>query len=60
MWQGGVMTGHDDKDRREPAGIVILVSSEEERKPAISAFIWGGKVLPVPTLPYGRWRPEAA
>jgi hypothetical protein len=54
------MTGQDSKSRREPAGIVIRVSSEEEKKPAISAFIWGGKVLPAPTLPYGRWKPEAA
>jgi hypothetical protein len=55
-----MMTGREGRDRREPAGIVIRVSSEAEKKPAISAFIWGGKVLPVPTLPYGRWRAEAA
>jgi hypothetical protein len=55
-----MMMGHDSKDRRQPAGIVIRVSSETEKKPAISAFIWGGKVLPVPTLPYGRWKPKAA
>lgn len=24
--------------------------------PRISAFIWGGKVRPTPTLPYGRWK----
>jgi hypothetical protein len=47
-------------ERREPAGIVIRVSTETERKPTISAFIWGGKVRPEPTLPYGRWKPEAA
>jgi hypothetical protein len=55
-----MMMGHDSRDRRQPAGIVIRVSSETEKKPAISAFIWGGKVLPVPTLPYGRWKPKAA
>lgn len=27
-----------------------------ERGPRISAFIWGGKVRPSPTLPFGRWK----
>jgi hypothetical protein len=48
------------RGRREPAGIVIRMSAAAEPKPAIAAFIWGGKVLPEPTLPYGRWRPKAA
>jgi hypothetical protein len=54
------MTGQGGNGRREAAGIVIRVSSGEAKKPAISAFIWGGKVLPVPTLPYGRWKPKPA
>lgn len=41
------------EDPRNPPGIVILHRWEEIR-PAISAFIWGGKVRPVPALPYGR------
>jgi hypothetical protein len=45
------------EDPRNPPGIVILHRWEEIR-PAISAFIWGGKVRPVPALPYGR--PTAA
>lgn len=45
---------------RKPAGIVIKVVPAEEKKPAISAFVWGGKVQPAPTLPYGRWKPKAA
>ena len=28
-------------------------------EPRIAAFIWGGKVRPAPTLPYGRWRGAA-
>jgi hypothetical protein len=28
-------------------------------RPRISAFIWGGKVKPTPTLPYGRWKGAA-
>ena len=35
-------------------GIVIHGRFEEPRRPAITAFIWGGKVAPVPMLPYGR------
>jgi hypothetical protein len=37
-------------------GIVIAGGHRgpEERDPRISAFIWGGKVRPTPTLPYGR------
>lgn len=48
------------KAERLPAGIVIHTTSEEASKPRISAFIWGGKVRPEPTLPYGRWKPTAA
>lgn len=42
------------EDPRMPVGIVIHDRVEEPRRPAISAFIWGGKVRPVPALPYGR------
>ncbi len=37
-----------------PTGIVIRDRHEPQRRPAISAFIWGGKVRPTPALPYGR------
>ena len=47
-------------ERELPAGIVIHDVEAAERKPLISAFIWGGKVRPEPTLPYGRWKPTAA
>ncbi len=46
--------------RNMPAGIVIRGRPTAAGKPRISAFIWGGKVRPVPTLPYGRWKPTAA
>jgi hypothetical protein len=42
------------EDPRMPFGIVIHDRIEEQRRPAISAFIWGGKIRPVPALPYGR------
>ncbi|MGQ0813841.1 MAG: hypothetical protein ACT4O1_05190 [Gemmatimonadota bacterium] len=41
-------------DPRNPPGIVILDRWEEPRRPVISAFIWGGKIRPVPAIPYGR------
>ena len=43
-------------------GIVIAGGHRgtETRDPRISAFIWGGKVRPTPTLPYGRRRKGAA
>jgi len=37
-----------------PPGIVIHQPGLEEPRPSIFAFIWGGKVRPVPALPYGR------
>lgn len=36
-----------------PAGIVIRDRQEPQRRPAITAFIWGGKVRPTPSLPFG-------
>ena len=37
-----------------PPGIVIQHPSSPDLRPSITAFIWGGKVAPVPSLPYGR------
>ena len=42
------------EDPRNPPGIVILDRWEEPRRPAITAFIWGGRVPPVPAIPYGK------
>lgn len=47
-------------ERGMPAGIVIRARPEAAVKPLIAAFIWGGKIRPVPTLPYGRWKPTTA
>jgi hypothetical protein len=38
----------------DPPGIVIRGTFGPTPRPAISAFIWGGKVRPVPALPYGK------
>ena len=44
-------------------GIVITDGWEdgmtEGKEPRILAFIWGGRVRPTPTLPYGRWKGAA-
>lgn len=42
-----------EEDPRNPPGIVIS-GRWQELRPAITAFIWGGKVRPVPAIPYGR------
>ena len=44
--------------REDPPGIVIHGTFGPTPQPAIAAFIWGGKVRPVPAIPYGR-RPAA-
>lgn len=38
----------------EAQGIVIVNRFEPQPRPSILAFIWGGKVRPVPSLPFGR------
>lgn len=52
--EGGDSPGH---------GIVITDGWEngttEGKEPRILAFIWGGRVRPMPTLPYGRWKGAA-
>jgi hypothetical protein len=42
-------------------GIVIMDrgSAAGGNRPRIAAFIWGGKVRPTPTLPFGRWKGAA-
>ncbi len=44
-------------------GIVVVDRKAEGtgngNGPRIAAFIWGGKVKPTPTLPYGRWKGAA-
>jgi hypothetical protein len=44
--------------RTSPAGILLREGSETRSIPRAVAFIWGGEVLPAPSLPFGRWKPE--
>jgi hypothetical protein len=55
-WGGG--DSGEGRCREPLPGIVIARGgrSSESRAPRIAAFIWGGKVRPTPTLPYGRWK----
>ena len=53
--------GRGSPEERSP-GILVTdarVASEPRIEPRIAAFIWGGKVRPTPTLPYGRWKGAA-
>jgi hypothetical protein len=46
---------------RDPPGIVIRDGvATPPKPPAISAFVYGGRVRPIPTLPFGRWRLRSA
>ena len=58
----GRAEGRDGKSHEVP-GIVIADGRQgangARRSPRIQAFVWGGKVQPTPTLPYGRWKGAA-
>jgi hypothetical protein len=47
-------SGNEPKAASALPGIVIRDSFGPLPRPSILAFIWGGKVRPVPQLPYGR------
>lgn len=40
----------------DAVGIVVRDGAGSERRPRAVAFVWGGKVRPTPSLPYGRWK----
>ena len=59
----GLGSGEEMRIPDTVQGIVVADRRKEELpgtgSPRISAFIWGGKVKPTPTLPYGRWKGAA-
>lgn len=62
MADQGRGTGRGARRADRPPGIVIADGRREPAarlRPRISAFIWGGKVRPAPTLPFGRWKGAA-
>ena len=59
----GVGWAEEMGDSDTVQGIIVTDRKTEKirrtESPRISAFIWGGKVKPAPTLPYGRWKGAA-
>jgi hypothetical protein len=42
----------------EAVGIVVQDGGPGPTRPRAFAFVWGGRVRPRPSLPYGRWKAE--
>lgn len=68
MRKHGEGVGKGKESRTDRAGTLqgIVVAngngggaSADPPEPRITAFIWGGKVRPSPTLPFGRWKGAA-
>lgn len=55
IFRVGAALPQQDEDA---VGIVVQGGPQEERRPRVVAFVWGGKVKPKPSLPYGRWKKE--
>lgn len=60
MPREGPVIRHWRGEGAEGVGIVVVdppvEEVEDEARPRIEMFVWGGKVRPQPTLPYGRWK----
>lgn len=64
MSQGRVEKAEVDLDSEESSAGIVVTGDRvgfpgEDEHPRIAAFIWGGKVRPAPTLPFGRWKGAA-
>lgn len=64
MCKGNGLGLGDDMETSDTVQGIIVADRKKETvpgtgSPRISAFIWGGKVKPTPTLPYGRWKGAA-
>ena len=62
--RGEVVVKTKERTGRERSGesdqlIRVRAQTMSEPAPRITAFIWGGKVRPQPTLPFGRWKDVA-
>lgn len=59
---GKVMTDYDEMDSaslpEDAVGIVVQDGRPIPARPRAIAFVWGGKVRPQPSLPYGRWKQD--
>lgn len=47
-------TGPDEQS--DAVGIVVKSGATGEGTPRAVAFVWGARVRPAPSLPYGRWK----
>jgi hypothetical protein len=47
-----------DVPAEDAVGIVVRDGGPAASRPRAVAFVWGGKVRPAPSLPYGRWKGE--
>lgn len=55
---GEIEFGADFAPLSEDAvGIVVQNAKPVEQRPRAVAFVYGAKVRPQPSLPYGRWKP---
>jgi len=64
MQMGRGREAEEGMETGETAQGIVVTDRQAERAcpaegPRISVFIWGGKVKPTPTLPYGRWKGAA-
>jgi hypothetical protein len=64
MRKGDAGSAEDKLLKKESAQGIVVTDRNAGRsvstgRPRIAAFIWGGKVRPTPTLPYGRWKGAA-
>lgn len=46
----------ESRPTADAVGIVVHSGMHEERPPRAVAFVWGVRVLPAPSLPFGRWK----
>lgn len=56
---GRVQSGGEGRCTPLPGIIIHGRQAGPPATPRIQAFIWGGKLPPTPTLPYGRWKGAA-
>jgi len=61
---GGVEGGEVGSRTEETSPGIVVTDCQSSLAgdgdhPRIAAFIWGGKVRPAPTLPFGKWKGAA-
>ena len=64
MRRGRVVEEKAEADAGETSAGIVVTNRHDSfpgggDHPRIAAFIWGGKVRPAPTLPFGRWKGAA-